>query len=157
MAVSRSLRRLLQLRRLEEDQSRLALESALVELHRLERAVEAAAERCRHSREIVRRGIRTDELRDRIAGLEEGRAAQRQAFVLEAAVGPSRQACEILRDRYRSARVERCQVETLLQEAQVAAALDADRRSQQLVDDWYGRRRQTAGSSPGRSEEGEKP
>ncbi len=145
--VSRGLRRLLQLRLLEEDQSRLALESAVAELHRLERAVEAAAERGRHSRELVRIGIRSNELPDRIAGLEEGHLAVRQGLLLEAAVGPSRQEAGILREKYLSARVERLQVETLLQEAEAAAALDAGRRTQQAVDDWHGSRRQSAGSA----------
>jgi hypothetical protein len=36
------------------------------------------------------------------------------------------------------------QVETLLREAEAAEALDAGRRSQQALDDWYGSRRQVA-------------
>jgi hypothetical protein len=42
MAVSRALRRLLRIRDLEEEQRRVALESALVELHRLQHSLEAA-------------------------------------------------------------------------------------------------------------------
>ena len=41
MAISRALRRLLRIRNLEEEQSRLAVESALVELRRLEHALRA--------------------------------------------------------------------------------------------------------------------
>jgi flagellar biosynthesis chaperone FliJ len=156
MALLRGLRRLLQLRHLEEDQSRLALESALAKLHQLERAVEATAKRGINSRELVRRGVRTGELPDRIAGLEEGRAALRQAACLEGPLSQSRKAAEILRESYQSARVERRQVETLLQEADAAASLDADRRSQQALDDWFGRRRQAVGTAAGRSREEEK-
>jgi hypothetical protein len=144
MAVSRSLRRLLQLRLLEEDQSRLALESVLAELHRLERALEAAGELGRHGRRLVHKGVRTGELPDRIAGLEEGHFALRQAAMLEAAIAESERSANILRENYQSSRVERMQVETLLREAEAAEALDAGRRSQQALDDWYGSRRQVA-------------
>jgi hypothetical protein len=44
MAVSNALRRLLKIRAIEEEQSRLALESALGELNRLEVALAATAE-----------------------------------------------------------------------------------------------------------------
>ena len=44
MAVSRALRRLLRIRELEDEQCRLALESTLGELNRLECALTATAE-----------------------------------------------------------------------------------------------------------------
>jgi flagellar biosynthesis chaperone FliJ len=154
MAIARGLRRLLQLRKLEEDQSRLALESALTELHRLERALETAAERGRLGRQLVHAAVRTGELTDRVAGLEEGRAAMRQAVALEAAIGRSRQSADNLRERLQSVRVERRQVETLLQDAEVASALSADRRSQQTLDDWFGSRRQAAIAAAERSGDG---
>jgi flagellar export protein FliJ len=144
MPISRGLRRLLQLRLLEEEQSRLALESVLAELHRLQRAFEAAGERSRRGRQLVHRGVRTGQLPDRIAGLEEGRVALRQAVMLEAAITQSEQSANTLRERYQSARVERRQVETLIHEAEAAEALDAGRRSQQALDDWYGSRHQVA-------------
>jgi hypothetical protein len=153
-AISRGLRRLLQLRQLEEDQSRLALESALAELHRLERALEAANERARQGRQLVHRGVRTSELPDRIAGLEEGRAATRHAAALEVAIPRSKQLAEILRENYLSARVERRQVETLLREAETAESVVAGRRSQQALDDWYGSRRQVAEAAIGRTGNG---
>jgi flagellar biosynthesis chaperone FliJ len=150
-AVSRGLRRLLELRQLEEDQSRLALESGLAELHRLERACDAVAERARRGRQLVHIGIETGELIDRIAGLEEGRVALRQVALLKTRIIQSAQAAEVLRQNYQSARVERLQVETLLREAEAAEALAAGRRSQQALDDLYGRRRQLAVAADGRS------
>jgi flagellar biosynthesis chaperone FliJ len=144
MAVSRSLRRLLKLRHLEEEQSRVALESALSELHRLERALEAAGERGRLSRRLLQQSVRTGELPDRIAAIEEGHAALRQTIVLEAAILNSKQSADTLRANYQLARVERRQVEILVQEAEAAEALDTDRRSQQSLDDRYGSRRQVA-------------
>jgi hypothetical protein len=53
MAVSRALRRLLRIRELEEEQGRLALESALGELHRLENALMATFERKHRGRSLV--------------------------------------------------------------------------------------------------------
>src|SRR5271157_295073 len=84
MAVSRALRRLLRIRELEEEQSRLALESALGELHRLEHALEAAVQRERRGRSLIQASAQTGELPDRLAGLEETRSAKLHV----AALGP---------------------------------------------------------------------
>jgi flagellar biosynthesis chaperone FliJ len=144
MAVSNGLRRLLQLRCLEEEQSRTALESAHAEVHRLERALEAAGERNRRGRQLVHQAARTGELIDRIAGIEEGRAAVRLGVMLEAAIVQSKHSADIHREKFQSTRTERRQVETLISDAEAAEALDRDRRSQQSLDDWYGSRRQVA-------------
>ena len=69
MAVSRALRRLLRVRNLEEGQCRLALDSALGELSRLEQALEAAAERGSQGRRLVEASAVSGELADRLAGL----------------------------------------------------------------------------------------
>jgi hypothetical protein len=101
--------------------------------------------------------VRSGELPDRIAGIEEGRFALRHTVVLEAAMSKSRQNADSLRENYQAARVERRQVETLLREAEAAAALDASRRGQQALDDWYGGRRQVTGAAAGRSPNKEEP
>jgi len=59
MAVSRALRRLLRIRDLQEEQSRLVLESALGELHRLENAMTATFVRDRQGRSLVQASART--------------------------------------------------------------------------------------------------
>src|SRR5271166_1600976 len=82
MAVSRAMRRLLKIRDLAEEQSRLQLESALSELRRLEQALESTAERDRRGRRLIERSARTGELPDRLAGLEESRSAGRHATAL---------------------------------------------------------------------------
>ena len=155
MSVSRGLRRLLQLRELEEEQSRLVLEAAQSEFHRLEHALEATGERSRRGRQLVRQSVHTGELPDRIAGLEEGRTAVRQAVAIEAAIVKSRQSADTLRVHYQAARVDRRQVETLVREAEAADALAADRRSQQSLDDRYGSRIQIALTAAGRSRKDE--
>ena len=83
MAVSLALRRLLRIRNLQEEQSRLALESALGELHRLEHALTAAIERGRRGRSLVQSSIQTGQLMDRLAGFEESRSASLHAAALE--------------------------------------------------------------------------
>jgi flagellar biosynthesis chaperone FliJ len=140
MAVSRALRRLLNIRSIEEEQSRLALESALGELRRLEEALAAAFERDRLGRRLVEISARNGELPDRLAGLEETRAASRHA----AALGPRIAEAELdvlgMREEFLSKRIERRQAETLIEETEAREALDAGRRGQQSLDDWYGNR-----------------
>lgn len=82
MAVSRALRRLLRIRDIEEEQGRLALESALGDLRHLENALAATVERARSGRRLVGTSAHSGELPDRLAGLEETRAADRRAAVL---------------------------------------------------------------------------
>jgi flagellar biosynthesis chaperone FliJ len=155
--VSRGLRRLLQLRRLVEEECRVSLETAFAELHRLAHALEIAGERSRRGRLLIHLAVRTGEVPDRIAGIEEGRVALRHQVMLEAAIDTSREAAEVLREKYQGARVERRQVETLLQAAAAAEALDASRRSQQALDDWYGSRLQRAEAAAESSHREEKP
>ena len=51
------------------------------------------------------------------------------------------------REAFLAKRVERQQVQTLIEEAQAAEAAEAGRREQQSTDEWFlGRRRQAAGS-----------
>jgi flagellar biosynthesis chaperone FliJ len=77
MAVSHALRRLLRIRDLEEEQCRLALESAVGELHQLEHALAASHERDRRGRRLVEASVHNGQLPDRLAGLEETRTAKR--------------------------------------------------------------------------------
>jgi hypothetical protein len=146
MAVSRALRRLLRIRDLEEEQSRLALEASLGSLHTLQNALEATAERDRRGRYLVQAGALSGEIRDRTAGLEETRAAERFAKVLGPRITDAEQDVVSLRQDYLERRVERRQAETLIEEAAARDALDAGRRSQQALDDWFGNRRHGTGA-----------
>jgi hypothetical protein len=140
MAVSRGLRRLLGIRNIEEEQSRLALESALAELNRLERALAAAAERDLRGRRLVETSARTGELADRLAGLEEGRTASRHAAALAPRIAEAELDVAELRQEFLARRVERRQAETLIQEAEAQDVIEAGRHGQQALDDWYGNR-----------------
>jgi hypothetical protein len=140
MAVSRALRRLLRIRGIEEEQSRLALDSALSELNRLERALESTSERDRRGRLLVAMSARTGELTDRLAGIEEMRAADHLAAALTARIEDAQLDAAALRREFLDHRLERRQAETLIQEAEAQEAIEADRRVQQGLDDLYGNR-----------------
>ena len=137
MVVSRALRRLLHIRGLEEEQSRLALESALGEMNRIKLALAETGEKDRRGRRLVESSVRTGQLLDRLSGLEEGRAAGRQAAALEPQVEAMENQVAEERQAFLAKRVERRQAETLLCETEARDAAEAGRRSQQSLDEWY--------------------
>jgi len=146
MAVSRALHRLLRIRDLEEEQGRLALESALGELHQLQHAQTASVELDRRGRRLVEASVHTGELPDRLAGLEETRTAGRLAQLLAPRITDAELDVAALREEYLAKRVERRQAETLIEEAEARDELDADRRSQLALDDWFRNRLHRAGA-----------
>lgn len=133
----RSLRRLLRIRELEEEQCRIGLEAALGELRRLEQAETAAAERGRRGRRLVAASASGADPSDRQAGLEEMRAAERMSRALAPRRWSREQEVARLRQAYLDKRVERRQAETLIAEAVAGEAREAERRGQQGLDDWF--------------------
>ncbi len=146
MAVSRSLRRLLHIRDLEEEQGRLELESALGDLRQLENALEATVERARSGRRLVGASAHSGELEDRLAGIEETRAAGRHAEALKPRITGAELDVVTLRREYLARRIERRQSETLIRETEARDAVDAGRRGQQALDDWFGNKVHQAGT-----------
>ncbi len=140
MAVTRPLRRLLRIRDLEEEQCRMALEAAIAERSRLEAALSATAERDRRGRRLITRGTLSMELPDRLAGLEETRTASRLTAVLRPRIAQMELVVAARRQEYLNKRVERRQAETLIRETEARDAIEAGRRGQQALDDWYGNR-----------------
>lgn len=140
MAVSRALRRLLRIRDLEEEQHRLALEAALGELHRLEKALAATDARARRGRGLVHASAGADECTDRQASLVEIGAARRHATVLTSRRSAAALEAARLRVEFLEKRVERRQAETLIQESEAREVMEAGRHGQQALDDWYGSR-----------------
>ena len=143
MAVSRALRRLLRIRELEEEQGRLALESALGELHRLEHALVATIERKHRGRSLVLSTANTGQLTDRLAGLEETRSAGLHAAALEPRIDGMGIEVAGRRKEFLLKRVERRQAGTLIAET------EDGRRGQQSLDDWYSSRLYRVGNSEG--------
>lgn len=140
MPVSRAMRRLLHIRSLEEEQSRLALDSALGDLHRLEAELTATAARDRQGRRLVETSAQTGQLPDRVAGLEETRSATRYAEALEPIIEAKGDEVTDLRQKFLLKRVEHRQAETLIQKTEARDAVEADRHAQQSLDGWYGSR-----------------
>ena len=116
MAVSRALRRLLRVLTIEEDQCRLALESALGELRRFEWALSATTVQARSGRRLVTASALSGELPDRLAGIEETHSAERRAAVLALRIAEATSNVETLRQGFLAKRVECRQVETLIAE-----------------------------------------
>ncbi len=137
MAVSRALRRLLSVLELEEEQSRLALESSIGGLRRLEQLLTLARKRERGGRQLIVVSAHTGELPDRLAGLEESRAGQRGAVYLEARILATESQVAELRQAYLAKRVERRQAEALIQEIEARDDLISARRGQHALDDWF--------------------
>ena len=137
MAVSRALRRLLRVLEIEEEQCRLALESALGSLKRLDHALAAAIERERRGRRLVVSSAPSVEPIDRLAGLEETRAGSRHAAALAPRIAQTEQEVATKRQTYLDKRVERRQAETLIRETEARDAMEAGRRGQRTLDDWF--------------------
>ncbi len=137
MPVSRAMRRLLRVRDLLEEQSRQALESATGELSRLEDALDATVSQDRRGRLLVGTSAHSGELPDRLAGLEETRAAVRFREAVVPRIAAAQVEVSALREEFMAKRVDRRQAETLIQETEAQDAVDGGRRSQQALDDWY--------------------
>ena len=141
MLVKRTLSRLLRLRELEEEQSRLELELAVAERNRAQQEIALAAQRQVLGRRNFAAGIVEQNRLARAAGLFETEEARRQRLhlhpQLEAADAEvARQQAEFLQRR-----IGRQQVETLVENERGRAEVEAGRRAQQMLDDWYGRRK----------------
>lgn len=137
MAVSRAMRRLLRVLEIQEEQYRTALASALADLKRLEGAMAATTERERGGRRLVSASASSGELEDRLAGLEETRAARRQAAALTPRIAEARLRAGARQREFLSKRIERRQAETLIRKAESEDEIEAGRRRQQGLDDWF--------------------
>jgi hypothetical protein len=137
MAVSRAMRRLLRIRNLEEEQSRLALEAKVSELRRLEHALSYSVERKRMGRGLVLASARTNQLPDRLAGMEEMRSATSHAEALVPHIERKQEEVAERRQAFLEKRIERRQAETLIEEGEAREVIDEGRRGQQALDNWF--------------------
>ncbi len=137
MAVSRGMRSLLRVRAIQEEQSQAALDEALGELNRLEVALKLARRREHAGRRLVAASAATGNLTDRMAGLEETRTAQRFASALKPRIAEAQEAVRERRSQFLEKRIERRQAETMIQQRERSDELEAARRAQRGVDDWF--------------------
>ena len=137
MTVPRAMQRLLGVLQLEEEQRREVLENAMGELRRLQQAREQAIARERRGRRLVMTSAETGEIADRLAGLEETRAGARRSAALKPLIAAAQVQVEARRQEFLAKRVERRQVETLVEQARSQRALVTARRGQQALDNWH--------------------
>jgi hypothetical protein len=147
MAAARALHRLLRVRQLEEEHLKTALESAQLELSRLVHAQEAAVERERRGRMFVLESIRAGELHDRLAGLEEVRSARKLHAALSMKIEMAEQEAGELRAHYTAKRMQRRQVEALIEAAEAERKLLSSRRTQEALDDGHRSSRQRSAAA----------
>ena len=138
MPVSRALRRLLHVRAMEEEQQRLALESALGELHALEDALSAARARDRAGRALLNLSFQASEPIDRTAAQVEVQSAVRRAAFLKPRIAAAETAASRARQAFLDKRLERRQAQTLIEQAEARDAVEFARRGQQSLDETYG-------------------
>ena len=141
MAVSRAMRRLQQVLEIQESECLAAMESARAELTQLEQNLVRSIARERGGRRLASASATTGEIVDRIAGIEETRSARRLTAALEPRIAEAQAALDATRREFLSKRVERRQTETLIEEAEAAGKVEAARRAQKNLDDWFLSRR----------------
>ncbi len=78
-----------------------------------------------------------NELMDRVAGLEEMRAARRHVAALTPRIAEAELAVTARRREFLAKRVERRQVESQIQKAELKEAVQAARRAQGELDGWF--------------------
>jgi hypothetical protein len=137
MAISRGMRRLLGVLEAEEERYRAELATALEDLRRLEQAFERAGKRQQEGRRLVWGSAISAELIERLAGLEEARAGWREAESLKPKIAGAQAQAKVRRQEFLNKRTERQQVNTIVESAEMAEALEAGRRGQRLLDDWF--------------------
>ena len=141
MGVSQNLCRLHSIRESEERQHRAEMELALAELGHLQGMRNAALKRARNARALAASSVRSGEQIDRIAALQELTTAERSMKALAANIAAAETDVLSTRRAFLSKRMERRQVESLLETERARAASETRRKSQFALDDWYLSRR----------------
>jgi hypothetical protein len=131
------LRRLLRIRDLEEEQRRMALESALAGLSSLEQAHRFLRTREHVARGLIASSIVQGDMDGRLAAIEEVYWANRRAEALLPGIEAAEVEVGLRRQEFLAKRVERRQTESLIDAASARDAAAAEKRTQQAVDDWY--------------------
>jgi flagellar export protein FliJ len=147
LAVPRFLPRLLRVLELEEEQLQSALESAIGELRRLQSALTATVASQRQGRRLIASSVQAGSCEDRLAGIELARSAVDFEQKLLPRINEAEDDVTRAREEFLAKRVERRQVEALLEAAQAENNLEIRRRSQAALDEWYLSRDQGRGAN----------
>jgi hypothetical protein len=144
MKSSQALRRLLRLRALEEEQSRLALEAAQAQEQRLESALAESRRSERRSRESIFESVRSGNAMERLAGLVESRESERVSERIVTWKAEAKESTARRREAFLAGRLERRQTEQMVENAAAEAAAQQERRAQGALDDWHRRQHRPA-------------
>jgi hypothetical protein len=140
MSDARRLRRLHALRTIEEQNQASLLDAATAELRRLNEALNGARIRDGNGRDLLSSSVRSGELLDRIAGLEEAASAARASSVIKERLRRAEGEFRQIREQFLLKRLERSQAETLFRSAVQLEAQEAMRKGQIVLDEWHLRR-----------------
>jgi flagellar biosynthesis chaperone FliJ len=141
MAASASLRRLLAIRHTEEEQRQREMEKAVAELQRLEGLQTKLRTHLKCARALFESSAHTGEAVDRVAALREISADRRLETLLAEKAEVARMDVERKKQSFLSKRLERRQVETLVDRMLAEATTEAGRKLQSSLDDWHRSRR----------------
>ncbi len=137
MPVTRSLRRLLRIRDIEEEQHRLTLELAQSELRTIEDAIVASQWREQEGRMLVDAGLASGDVTD----VQSGRLEVNSARSNFTSLLPRRDECEqrvnVSREALREKQIERRQTEAVIEAAMATEKVKSVRHSQNDLDDWF--------------------
>lgn len=134
------LRRLLRIRQLEEEASRMAVELSVLERDRRIAELAVAGELRNQGRmEFLRRAGEADTAGRAGAWMEVEEAEHQQKQIVPRLAQAESEVSE-RREEYLAQRTRRRQVETLLEREDAQNREKAARRAQQLLDDWFSRR-----------------
>ncbi|HUB29946.1 MAG TPA: hypothetical protein VL967_09620 [Terracidiphilus sp.] len=137
MPIPRGFERLLRIRTLEEEQSRAALAAALAELNSFTRALEETLARAQGGRRLLHKALASGEISERLAGLVEISTAKIRAEALTVRLREAERRVDELKSELLGRQVKRRQSEILVDRLRTLDALEADRRIQRELDEWY--------------------
>lgn len=137
MAVAPGLLRYLRVLVLEEEQAQAAFEAASAQARALDKRLETVAALERNGRQLIAVSAWSGDALDRIAALEQMSAARRAICALRPIRTAALEEASRRRAAFLEKRVQRRQAETLIQEAQARAAIEASRRDQQSMDEMH--------------------
>ncbi len=137
MPVSKSLERLLRVFEIQEEMRRRDLAEAQAMLAKLEDAVTAAGEKASRGRKVLASALQSNDVNNRVAGQVEIESVELLRTFLQKNVEDTSIILERARAGFLGKRVERQQLEALVKAAETLAQVEADRKAQQSLDDWF--------------------
>ena len=155
MPRKRVLSRLVRLRELEEEQGRLSLEDAVRRRGRVCEEMDHAKKETEMGRMSFLNGVARRDALGRTGGLIGMEIGVRECARVAPRLQGADREVELQREEFLRRRTARMQVESLATEARNLAEAEVAQRAQQILDDWYGRRRRLSDASNSQAKNGD--